>query len=83
MDLLISFFENRFFRPPMSKNRKSLIAQAFRKLDKSGDGVVTVDDLRGVYNPKVETKTGISNRNMLKINNLIRVRGFVSPYSRL
>lgn len=39
----------------MSKNRKSLIAQAFRKLDKSGDGVVTVDDLRGVYNPKVTT----------------------------
>ena len=41
----------------MSKNRKSLIAQAFRKLDKSGDGVVTVDDLRGVYNPKVSTPT--------------------------
>ena len=23
----------------------------FRKLDKTGDGVVTVDDLKGVYNP--------------------------------
>merc|ERR1712037_750876 len=43
-------------RPPMSKNRKSLIAQAFRKLDKTGDGIVTVDDLRGVYNPKFHKK---------------------------
>jgi Ca2+-binding EF-hand superfamily protein len=38
----------------MSRNRKSLIAQAFRKLDKTGDGIVTVDDLRGVYNAKVK-----------------------------
>ena len=43
-----------FERPPMSRNRKSLIAQAFRKLDKTGDGIVTVDDLRGVYNAKVK-----------------------------
>jgi len=27
-----------------------------RKLDKTGDGVVTVDDLKGVYNPKFHKK---------------------------
>ncbi|XP_013408165.1 calcyphosin-like protein isoform X1 [Lingula anatina] len=36
-------------RPAMSKNRVNLINQAFRKLDKSGDGIVTVEDLHGVY----------------------------------
>ena len=32
----INFWKNIFF---------------FSKLDKTGDGVVTVDDLKGVYNP--------------------------------
>ena len=40
----------------MSKARKDLISKAFRKLDKSGDGVVTVEDLRGVYNVKKHPK---------------------------
>ncbi|VDD87069.1 unnamed protein product [Enterobius vermicularis] len=37
-------------RPPMSKARLDIIDQAFKKLDKTGDGVVTVDDMQGVYN---------------------------------
>ena len=36
----------------MSKTRLNLIEMAFKKLDKTGDGVVTLDDLRGVYNTK-------------------------------
>lgn len=43
-------------RPPMSNARKSLIVQAFRKLDKTSDGAVTVDDLKGVYNVKKHPK---------------------------
>jgi len=43
-------------RPPLNNVRKSLIQKAFKKLDKTGDGVVTVDDLRGVYNPKFHKK---------------------------
>ncbi|XP_054418097.1 calcyphosin isoform X3 [Pteronotus mesoamericanus] len=39
--------------------REAVIAAAFAKLDRSGDGVVTVDDLRGVYSchnhPKVRS----------------------------
>ena len=31
----------------MSESRVNLIKQAFAKLDKTGDGVVTVDDLKG------------------------------------
>ena len=34
----------------MSEARISLIKAAFAKLDKGGDGVVTIDDLKGVYN---------------------------------
>ena len=52
-------------RPPMSRNRKSLIAQAFRKLDKTGDGIVTVDDLRGVYNAKVKVQNKINSNTFL------------------
>lgn len=38
-----------YLQPPMSQNRKNLIYQAFKKLDKTGDGIITIDDLKGVY----------------------------------
>ena len=34
-------------QPPMSKARKNIINEAFNKLDKTGDQVITVEDLRG------------------------------------
>lgn len=40
----------------MSQTRRSLVIRAFKKLDKTGDGVVTVEDLRGVYNVKKHSK---------------------------
>jgi Ca2+-binding EF-hand superfamily protein len=43
-------------RPPMSNGRKTLIRAAFTKLDKLCDGVITVDDLKGVYNVKKHAK---------------------------
>ncbi|XP_040194251.1 calcyphosin-like protein isoform X2 [Rana temporaria] len=43
-------------RPAMSNARKEIIMQAFRKLDKTGDGIVTIEDLRGVYNAKYHPK---------------------------
>lgn len=43
-------------QPPMSNARKEVIMQAFRKLDRTGDGVITVEDLRGVYNVKHHPK---------------------------
>ncbi|XP_034147402.1 calcyphosine-like a isoform X3 [Esox lucius] len=36
--------------PPMSSARITVINRAFKKLDRTGDGVVTVQDLCGVYN---------------------------------
>ena len=35
------------FQPPMSKARKDVICEAFNKLDKTGDQVITIDDLKG------------------------------------
>ena len=60
---LISFQHKRLcFRtltfhpqPPMSDARKRVIGEAFNKLDKSGDGFITIDDVRGVYDVKVGT----------------------------
>ncbi|XP_061168100.1 calcyphosin-like protein isoform X2 [Saccostrea echinata] len=43
-------------RPPMNNSRKELVRRAFQKLDKTGDGVVTVQDLHGVYNVKKHPK---------------------------
>ncbi|XP_005110446.1 calcyphosin-like protein isoform X2 [Aplysia californica] len=43
-------------RPAMSQNRKNLIYQAFKKLDKTGDGVVTIEDLKGVYSASKHPK---------------------------
>lgn len=40
----------------MSKAREAVIAAAFAKLDQTGDGVVTVDDLRGVYSGHAHPK---------------------------
>jgi Ca2+-binding EF-hand superfamily protein len=34
----------------MNNGRKQLIIKAFQKLDRTGDGIVTVEDLKGVYN---------------------------------
>lgn len=42
----------RGIRPPMSEGRKRVIAEAFKKLDKTGDGVITMEDLKHVYNVK-------------------------------
>jgi Ca2+-binding EF-hand superfamily protein len=33
-----------------------VINEAFKKLDKTGDGVITIDDLRGVYSVKMNPR---------------------------
>lgn len=40
----------------MSQTREAVVAAAFAKLDRTGDGVVTVDDLRGVYSGQAHPK---------------------------
>ena len=36
----------------MSSSRKNLIDKAFQKLDKTGDGKITLKDIKGVYNTR-------------------------------
>ncbi|XP_052105627.1 calcyphosin-like protein isoform X3 [Mytilus californianus] len=43
-------------RPPMSQTRISIINEAFAKFDKTGDGVITLEDLKGVYSVKHHPK---------------------------
>lgn len=40
------------FQPPLSETRKKAINDAFNKMDKTGDGEITIEDLRNVYNVK-------------------------------
>ncbi|XP_071961092.1 calcyphosin-like protein [Antedon mediterranea] len=43
-------------RPPMSASRVTIIEKAFKKLDRTGDGVCTIEDLKGVYSVKENPK---------------------------
>jgi len=42
----------RAIRGPMNMARKKIVAQAYKKLDKDGNGWIDMDDIRGVYNAK-------------------------------
>ncbi|XP_058800764.1 calcyphosin-like protein isoform X1 [Phymastichus coffea] len=39
-------------RPPMNDSRKKLVELAYQKMDKTGDGEISIDDLKGLYNVK-------------------------------
>ncbi|XP_067418051.1 calcyphosin [Emydura macquarii macquarii] len=43
-------------RPPVSAAQQQIVADAFHKLDTSGDGLVSVEDLRGVYDARTHPK---------------------------
>ncbi|XP_031563642.1 calcyphosin-like protein [Actinia tenebrosa] len=43
-------------RPKMNDSRTGVVMQAFNKADKTGDGVITVKDLKGVYNVRNHKK---------------------------
>ena len=57
----------------MSDARKRVIGEAFNKLDKSGDGFITIDDVRGVYDVKVHFMIDIS---ALVLFDLLQVNGW-------
>lgn len=40
----------------MTEGRKSIVMQAFKKLDKTDDHVITIDDLKNVYSVKSNPK---------------------------
>jgi Ca2+-binding EF-hand superfamily protein len=56
----------------MSDARKRVVGEAFAKLDKTGDGKVTIDDLRGVYDVKVHISPRSPSFQMI-FSNLINI----------
>ena len=42
----------RGIRGPMNSFRRSLVAQAWNKLNKDGNDIIDMDDIRGVYDPR-------------------------------
>jgi calcyphosin len=40
----------------LSALRRRLINEAFKKLDRTGDGIISVEDLKGIYNVKNNPK---------------------------
>lgn len=43
-------------QPPISDARISIISEAFNKADVTGDGLITAEDLKKVYNVKKHPK---------------------------
>lgn len=46
----------------LSDARKKLVLMAFKKLDKTGDGNVSIDDLRGVYNASMHPEVRLGRK---------------------
>lgn len=73
-------------RPKMNDRRKKLVDVAFDKLDKTDDGVVTLEDLKGVYSvtnhPKYQsgemTEEDILNTVLKKFENNTSIDGKVT-----
>ena len=42
----------RAVRGPMNPTRRKVVAQAFKKLDKDGNGWIDINDIKGVYNAR-------------------------------
>lgn len=47
---------HEFFQPPLNNARIKSIMDAFKKLDKTGDGVITTEDLKNVYSVRDHPK---------------------------
>nr|ACH48219.1 EF-hand protein-like protein [Cyriopagopus schmidti] len=64
----ISFDEFlRAVRPPLSQDRLDMIEKAFAKMDKTGDGVVNLQDLKGVYNAREHPDVIAGKKNEDKV----------------
>ncbi|XP_073951686.1 calcyphosin-like [Choristoneura fumiferana] len=54
----------------MSESRRSIVEQAFKKLDKTGKGTVAIDDLRRIYsvtaNPRYMSGEDSEHKTMTK-----------------
>jgi len=50
----------RVIRGPMNETRRAIVAKAFKKLDKDGNGYVDINDITGVYSAKThpDVKSG-------------------------
>merc|ERR1712146_123494 len=56
-DGVISYDEFiRGMRGSLNSRRLKLVVKAFKKLDKTGDGVITVEDMRGVFSARHHPK---------------------------
>ncbi|KAG1700920.1 Calcyphosin-like protein [Nymphon striatum] len=65
-------------RPPMSQSRIKITLEAYKKMDKTGDGIVTIDDLKGVYNARKHPKYENGELTEAQVFGLF-LRNFDSP----
>ncbi len=66
----------------MSEGRKRVIAEAFKKLDRTGDAIVTLEDLNGVYNVKHNPRYLRSAKEILLQTIFLNISKFAFVSSR-
>lgn len=73
----------REMRPPLNEIRLSLISQAFNKMDKSGDAIISYQDIKGIYNarrhPQVLSGEKTERQVVIKFLNTFESESFESP----
>ncbi|XP_076068560.1 crustacean calcium-binding protein 23-like [Oratosquilla oratoria] len=64
-------------RPPLSDARVEVIGEAFDKMDASGDGVITLEDIQGVYSASQHPKVleGVATEEEILTRFLHRFEG--------
>lgn len=47
--MIYNLYKTINIKGSMSQGRKSLVREAFRRMDKNGDGTISVEDVRNIY----------------------------------
>ena len=65
--LIYPFSFSAALRPPMAASRRAIVDKAFDKLDKTGDGVITIEDIAGTYDVTKHPKFQSGDWNKVRV----------------
>ncbi|KRX03948.1 hypothetical protein PPERSA_12395 [Pseudocohnilembus persalinus] len=75
----------RGIKGPMSASRKLIVEKAFKKLDKDNDGIITVNDVKGVYSARYhpDLKKGLKSEDESTRDQRVTLDEFIEYYTNV